>query len=216
MYTTNPMDWIQVQDSSGLKLVSSRNEDKYVEKLGALLTEEDLTACLASALLPKRLPAKFLFKAGHLVLALSSNRTPDLRNPGNFVRIASFDFDRVSQYRVASMVPTSRKSSKKNYWAPSKRSSLPAEGVVLNLFRTDDDGFFHSIEENFASGVKWWTHDSSLFTIQNRKSLASSWKVDDMVKANRRITIHRVAEELGIGRERAQEMQSPEFSWKAF
>ncbi|GFU72808.1 hypothetical protein TNCV_3712311 [Trichonephila clavipes] len=47
-------------------------------------------------------------------LALSSNdRTPDLRSPGRFFRIAPFNFDRVSQYRVALMVPTSKKSAQK-------------------------------------------------------------------------------------------------------
>ncbi|GFU69706.1 hypothetical protein TNCV_1220941 [Trichonephila clavipes] len=111
-------------------------------------------------------------------LALTSNkRTPDLRSPGYFSRIASFDFGRVSQYRVALMVPTFKKSSNKTLLASHKtvRSPFPAKGVVLKFFRAGDDGFFHSIDVTFASGVKWWTYDSSLITIQNRKSLPSSW-----------------------------------------
>ncbi|GFQ71228.1 hypothetical protein TNCT_711811 [Trichonephila clavata] len=76
------------------------------------------------------------------------------------------------------MVPTSKKSSNKTPWASQKtvRSTLPAEGVVLNVFWTGDDGCFHSIDAAFNSGVKWWTHVSSLVTIRNRKSLPSSWK----------------------------------------
>ncbi|GFT93360.1 hypothetical protein TNCV_337311 [Trichonephila clavipes] len=37
-----------------------------------------------------------------------------------------------------------------------------------------------------------------------------------MIKANRCITIDSVGEELGIGHDRAQKRQSPEFSWRAF
>ncbi|GFV41449.1 hypothetical protein TNCV_1289581 [Trichonephila clavipes] len=45
-------------------------------------------------------------------LALSSNdRIPVLRSPCRFLRIASFNFDRVTQYRVALMFPTSNKST---------------------------------------------------------------------------------------------------------
>ncbi|GFQ82070.1 hypothetical protein TNCT_462001 [Trichonephila clavata] len=88
------------------------------------------------------------------------------------------------------MVPTSKKSSNKTPWAvrstvktvvwktwsvKTVRSTLPAEGVVLNFFRTGDDGCFHSIDLAFDSGVKWWTHVSSPVTIRNRKSLPSSW-----------------------------------------
>ncbi|GFT84055.1 hypothetical protein TNCV_1149431 [Trichonephila clavipes] len=111
-------------------------------------------------------------------LALSTNnRTLDLKSPGHFFRIASFDFNRVSQYRVALLVPTSKKSSNKTPWASQKtvRSTLSAEGVVLNCLRTGDDGLFHSIDVTFASGVKWCTHNSSLVTIRNRKLLSSSW-----------------------------------------
>ncbi|GFY21340.1 hypothetical protein TNCV_3993841 [Trichonephila clavipes] len=65
---------------------------------------------------------------------------PDIKNSGLFFRIASFNFDKVSQYHVALIVPTSEKSSKKTHWVSRKtvRSILPAEGVVLNLFRTGD------------------------------------------------------------------------------
>ncbi|GFU07594.1 hypothetical protein TNCV_2225641 [Trichonephila clavipes] len=41
-------------------------------------------------------------------------------------------------------------------------------------------------------------------------------KVEDMIKANRRITIDGVTEELGIGHERAQKMRSPELSLEGF
>ncbi|GFU63852.1 hypothetical protein TNCV_3496641 [Trichonephila clavipes] len=123
---------------------------------------------------------------------------PDLRNPGHFFRITSFDFDRVSQYRVALMVLASKKSSYKTPWASQKtaRSTLPAEGVVLNFFRTGDDGLFHSIDVTFASGN---VVDALLR------------KVDDLNKANRRITIDGVVEELEIGHKRAQKMKSPGF-----
>ncbi|GFT46648.1 transposable element Tcb2 transposase [Trichonephila clavipes] len=50
------------------------------------------------------------------------------------------------------------------------RSPLPKGGVVSNLFRTGEDGLFLSIDVTFTSGINWWTHDSSLFTIQNRKN----------------------------------------------
>ncbi|GFW19850.1 hypothetical protein TNCV_3561531 [Trichonephila clavipes] len=43
----------------------------------------------------------------------SKNRTLDLRSPDQFFRIASFNFDRMSQYRVALMVTTSKKSIQK-------------------------------------------------------------------------------------------------------
>ncbi|GFS49995.1 hypothetical protein TNCV_1836391 [Trichonephila clavipes] len=41
-------------------------------------------------------------------------------------------------------------------------------------------------------------------------------KVDDIIKANPRITIDGVAKELGIGHKRAQKMQSPEFFLEGF
>ncbi|GFQ67136.1 hypothetical protein TNCT_69131 [Trichonephila clavata] len=47
------------------------------------------------------------------------------------------------------------------------RRTLPAEGVVLNFFRTGGDGYFHSIDVAFVSDVKRWTHDSSPVTIRN-------------------------------------------------
>ncbi|CAL1275117.1 unnamed protein product [Larinioides sclopetarius] len=76
--------------------------------------------------------------AYNIGLTFVNNRTPDLRSPGRFFPIASFNFDRASQYRVALMVPTSKKSSNKTPWTSQKtaRSALPAEGVVLNFFRT--------------------------------------------------------------------------------
>ncbi|GFY29574.1 hypothetical protein TNCV_2627441 [Trichonephila clavipes] len=43
----------------------------------------------------------------------SNNRKPDLRSPGRFLRIACFNFDNVSRYLVALMVPTSKKSTQK-------------------------------------------------------------------------------------------------------
>ncbi|GFV35952.1 hypothetical protein TNCV_2867101 [Trichonephila clavipes] len=41
-------------------------------------------------------------------------------------------------------------------------------------------------------------------------------KVDDMIKSNRRITIDEIVEELGIGHEQTQKMQSPEFFLEGF
>ncbi|GFV69994.1 hypothetical protein TNCV_463331 [Trichonephila clavipes] len=41
-------------------------------------------------------------------------------------------------------------------------------------------------------------------------------KVDDTIKANRRINIDGVAEELGIGHKRVHKMKSPEFSLEGF
>ncbi|GFX64524.1 hypothetical protein TNCV_2811491 [Trichonephila clavipes] len=41
-------------------------------------------------------------------------------------------------------------------------------------------------------------------------------KVDDMIESNWCITIDGVAEELGIGHERSQKMQSPEFFLEGF
>ncbi|GFT53988.1 hypothetical protein TNCV_153491 [Trichonephila clavipes] len=72
----------------------------------------------------------------------SNNRTLHLKSSGTSFRIPSFDFDRVSQYRVALMVPTSKKSRNKTPCVSPKttRSTLSAEGVVLNFFPTDDDG----------------------------------------------------------------------------
>ncbi|GFU18049.1 hypothetical protein TNCV_1446111 [Trichonephila clavipes] len=67
-----------------------------------------------------------------------------------------------------------------------------------------------------SSGVKWWTHNSSFVTIPNRKPLPSSWKVDDMIKANLRITIDGAAEELGIRHERSQKKQNSEFFLEGF
>ncbi|GFW62159.1 hypothetical protein TNCV_1685901 [Trichonephila clavipes] len=77
---------------------------------------------------------------------------------------------------LALMVPASKKSRNKTSWASQKtmRSTLPAEGVVLNFFRTGDDGFFHSIDVTFALGVKWCSH-SSLITMRNRKPSLSTW-----------------------------------------
>ncbi|GFU70320.1 hypothetical protein TNCV_2106591 [Trichonephila clavipes] len=58
----------------------------------------------------------------------SNNRVPDLGSPGHFSQIAPFSFDRVSLYRLAMTVRTSKKSSKKTHWASQKtvRSTLPA------------------------------------------------------------------------------------------
>ncbi|GFV99628.1 hypothetical protein TNCV_5079901 [Trichonephila clavipes] len=81
-------------------------------------------------------------------LALSSIN----RSPGHFFRIAFFNFDWVPQYHIALIVPTSKKSSNKIPWASQKtvRSTLPAEEVVLNFFRTGDDGFFLSFGVTFT------------------------------------------------------------------
>ncbi|GFV43961.1 hypothetical protein TNCV_492861 [Trichonephila clavipes] len=40
--------------------------------------------------------------------------------------------------------------------------------------------------------------------------------MDDMIKTNRRITIDGVGEELGVGQEQAQKMQSPEIFLEGF
>ncbi|GFX18971.1 hypothetical protein TNCV_322761 [Trichonephila clavipes] len=51
------------------------------------------------------------------VLALSSNnRTPDLKNPGRFFRLTSFNFDQgvtIPRRHCSTLVPTSKKSSQK-------------------------------------------------------------------------------------------------------
>ncbi|GFX53972.1 hypothetical protein TNCV_1155031 [Trichonephila clavipes] len=95
----------------------------------------------------------FALPSPSVVSTLSSNnKTPDLRSPGRFLRIAFLTWC----HRVALMVPTSRKSSNKTLRTSQKtaRSTLPAKGVVLNL-RRDRDGCFHSIDTAFVSGVKW-------------------------------------------------------------
>ncbi|GFQ91989.1 hypothetical protein TNCT_143691 [Trichonephila clavata] len=59
------------------------------------------------------------------------------------------------------MLSTSKKSSNKTPWEFQKtaRSTLPAEGVVLNFSRIGDDERFHSIDAAFVSGVKWRSHE---------------------------------------------------------
>ncbi|GFR06894.1 hypothetical protein TNCT_8301 [Trichonephila clavata] len=76
------------------------------------------------------------------------------------------------------MVPTSKKSSKKTV-----RSTLPAEGVVLN-FRIGDDGCFHSINAAFDSGVKWWTYVSSRHNLK-QKVIAILMVMHEMFQADR-------------------------------
>ncbi|GFW32290.1 hypothetical protein TNCV_674491 [Trichonephila clavipes] len=50
----------------------------------------------------------------------STKEHPNLSVPGRFFRVASFNFDRVSQYLVALIVPTFLTSSNKTPWAFQK------------------------------------------------------------------------------------------------
>ncbi|GFX29999.1 DET1-and DDB1-associated protein 1 [Trichonephila clavipes] len=64
-----------------------------------------------------------------LVLS-SNNKTPDLRSPDRFFRIASFNFNRVSQYRVALMVPTSKSPSKSKCFFSMQSPEFFLEGFL--------------------------------------------------------------------------------------
>ncbi|GFV54438.1 hypothetical protein TNCV_2865221 [Trichonephila clavipes] len=71
---------------------------------------------------------------------------------------------------------------------------------------------FIVFEEGFHQPIKRTKQSVSLDNVVDD----ILWKVDNMIKANRRITIVGVAEELGIGHEQAQKIQSPEFFLEGF
>ncbi|GFV30375.1 hypothetical protein TNCV_98501 [Trichonephila clavipes] len=77
--------------------------------------------------------------------------------PDFFFRISSFNFGRVSQYRIVLMVPITKKSSNKPPWVSQKtvRSTLPAKRVVSSFFWTSYDRCLHSIDTAFLPDVKW-------------------------------------------------------------
>ncbi|GFV08370.1 hypothetical protein TNCV_328041 [Trichonephila clavipes] len=75
--------------------------------------------------LPTKIAIWFCVAVVECDLVLSSNnRTPDLRSPGRFFRIASFNFNRVSQYCVVLMVQTPKSPRKSKRFFHKKSSEF--------------------------------------------------------------------------------------------
>ncbi|GFS79942.1 hypothetical protein TNCV_750841 [Trichonephila clavipes] len=111
-----------------------------------------------------------------LVLS-SNNRTSDIRSLGRFIRIASFNFDRVSQYRVALKVPTSKKSTQNLRGSQSESMftvpSIQSESNLLALSQAKNSG--HS--KKLSTQMKNHSHASRIPSLDQSPSCHSAeWK----------------------------------------
>ncbi|GFV87052.1 hypothetical protein TNCV_5112701 [Trichonephila clavipes] len=92
-----------------------------------------------------------------------------------------------------------------------KQKSIAILMVTDVMFEADHYALFHLCRDKLSGPLSCGHLSVSKNVVDDLLK-----KVDAMIKTNRRITIDEVAEGLGIGHERSQKMQSPEFFLEGF